>query len=112
MVIKNFSTLDDLKLEINEDLERFNISSIRFPVRFIFLNSHEELNEIVDLLTDNSNLVEISSFLYSENSWLTVDQVIKEIKNINETSVIVPLSEYIRFLDDNSFYNILIQILL
>ena len=110
MVIKNFSTLDDLKLEINEDLERFNISSIRFPVRFIFLNSHEELNEIVDLLTDNSNLVEISSFLYSENSWLTVDQVIKEIKNINETSVIVPLSEYIRFLDDNSFYNILISL--
>ena len=107
MEINKFENLDDLKQEINDDLDRFSISSVRFPVRFIFLNSHEELNEIVDLLTDGAKLVEISSFLYSENSWFSVDQIVREIKNINETSVIVPISEYIRFLDRNSFYNIL-----
>ena len=107
MEITNFENLDDLKQEINKDLERFSISSARFPVRFIFLNSHEELNEIVDLLTDGAKLVEISSFLYFDNSWFTVDQIVKEIKNINETSVIVPISEYIRFLDTPSFKNIL-----
>lgn len=107
MEVNEFQNFDDLKQEINNDLKRFSISSARFPVRFIFLNSHEELNEIVDLLTDDSELVEISSFLYSENSWFTVNQIVKEIKNINRTSVIVPLSEYIRFLDDNSFYGIL-----
>ena len=107
MEINKFETLIDLKQEINNDLERFTISSARFPVRFIFLNSHEELNEIVDLLTDGAKLVEISSFLYSDNSWFTVDQIVKEIKNINETSVIVPLSEYIRFLNHDSFFKIL-----
>jgi hypothetical protein len=107
MEINKFETLKDIKQEINNDLERFTISSARFPVRFIFLNSHEELNEIVDLLTDEAKLVEISSFLYSDNSWFTVNQIVNEIKNINETSVIVPVSEYIRFLDRDSFYNIL-----
>ena len=110
MEISEFSTLDELKQEIYDDLERFAISSVRFPVRFIFLNSHEELKDVVDLLTDNSKLVELNSFLYSENSWLTVDQVINEIKNINETSVIVPFSEYIRFLNDVSFNNILLSL--
>lgn len=108
MEINNFQNLDYLKQEINAELERFSVSSARFPVRFIFLNSHDELNQIVDLLTDDAvELVEISSFLYSDNSWFTVDQIVKEIKKINKTSVIVPLSEYIRFLNDDSFYNIL-----
>ena len=107
MEINKFQNLDELKQEIGKDLERFSISSVRFPVRFIFLNSHSELNEIVDVLTDNAELVEISSFLYSDNGWFTVDQIAKEIKNINKTSVIVPFSEYIRFLNDDSFYKIL-----
>lgn len=107
MESNEFQNLVELKDEINKDLERFSISPTRFPVRFIFLNSHAELNEIVDLLTDSSELVEISSFLYYDDSWFTVDQIVKEIKNINKTSVIVPLSEYIRFLNDTSFFNIL-----
>lgn len=107
MEINNFKNLDELKLEINKDLDRFSISSTRFPVRFIFLNSHEELTEITDLLTDGAKLIELSSFLYSDNSWFTVDQIVKEIKNIKETSVIVPISEYIRFLNKDSFKKIL-----
>ena len=107
MEIKELETINDLKQEINNDLDRISISSARFPVRFIFLNSHEELNEIVDLLTDGAKLVEINSFLYSDNSWFSVDQIVREIKKINETSVIVPVSEYIRFLNKDAFYNIL-----
>ena len=107
MEINEFETITDLKQEINNDLDRISISSVRFPVRFIFLNSHEELNEIVDLLTDGAELVEINSFLFSDNSWFSVDQIVREIKKINETSVIVPISEYIRFLNKDAFYNIL-----
>lgn len=107
MAIYTFSELNDLKIAIDKDLNEFNISASRFPVRFIFLNSHDELKEVVDLLINNAIKVELSSFLYSENSWLSVDQVISEIKNFNKDSVIVPLSEFIRFLDDGSFSKII-----
>ena len=40
-------------------------------------------------------------------SWLTVDQVVREIKKLNVSSIIVPFSEYIRFLEDKDFSKIL-----
>lgn len=107
MAIHKFFDVASLKEEIQNDLVDYNISASRFPIRFIFLNSHEELKDIVDLLINDAKKVELSSFLYSDNSWLSVDQVTTEIKNLNENSVIVPLSEYIRFLDDDSFSKIL-----
>ncbi|MBQ7928096.1 MAG: BREX-4 system phosphatase PglZ [Methanobrevibacter sp.] len=107
MAIHNFSEIDDLKKAIENDLVDFNISAARFPIRFIFLNSHEELKEIVDLLIDDAKKIELSSFLLSENSWFSVDQILNEIEKINENSVIVPLSEYIRFLEDENFQMIL-----
>jgi len=108
MAIRNFNELSTLKDVIQEDLDNFSISANRFPIRFIFLNSHDELKEIVDLLYDNAtNIIELSSFLYSDDAWLSVDQVVKEIKKIDESSIIVPFSEYIRFLEDNDFSRIL-----
>ena len=107
MAIHRFSEIDCLKKEIEKDSVDFNISATRFPIRFIFLNSHEELKEIVDLLIGDAKKVELSSFLLSENSWFSVDQILNEIYKIDEDSVIVPLSEYIRFLDDDDFKMIL-----
>ncbi len=108
MAIHNFTELSNLKEVIREDLDNFSISANRFPIRFIFLNSHNELKEIVDLLYDNAtNIIELSSFLYSDDGWLSVDQVVKEIKNLKESSIIVPFSEYIRFLHDADFKKIL-----
>ena len=107
MAIYKFSEMDDLKKAIENDLVDFNISAARFPIRFIFLNSHDELKEIVDLLIDDAKKIELSSFLLSENSWFSVDQILNEIDKINENSVIVPLSEYIRFLEDENFQMIL-----
>ncbi len=107
MAIHKFSEIDDLKKAIENDLVDYNISAARFPIRFIFLNSHEELKEIVDLLIDKAKKIELSSFLLSENSWFSVDQILNEINKINENSVIVPLSEYIRFLEDENFQMIL-----
>ncbi|WP_323737502.1 BREX-4 system phosphatase PglZ (plasmid) [Methanosphaera sp. ISO3-F5] len=104
--IFEYSNLNDLKESVKLDLEEFNISSSRFPVRFIFLNSYEELKNVVEILSENATKIELSSFLFSENSWFTNSELIKKIKEINETSVIVPLSEYIRFLDDVSFNEI------
>ena len=107
MAIHKFFEIDELKKAVESDLVDFNISATRFPIRFIFLNSHDELKEIVDLLIGDAKKIELSSFLLSENSWFSVDQILNEIDKINETSVIVPLSEYIRFLDDEEFKMIL-----
>ena len=84
MAIHKFSEIDDLKKAIENDLVDYNISAARFPIRFIFLNSHEELKEIVDLLIDKAKKIELSSFLLSENSWFSVDQILNEINKINE----------------------------
>lgn len=111
MAIHNFNELSILKEVIQEDLDNFSISANRFPIRFIFLNSHEELKEIVDLLYENAtNIIELSSFLYDDDSWLSVDQVVKEIKKLNVSSIIVPFSEYIRFLKDEEFKKILMAL--
>lgn len=107
MAIHKFFEINELKKAIESDLVDFNISATRFPIRFIFLNSHDELKEIVDLLIDDAKKIELSSFLLSETSWFSVDQILNEIDKINETSVIVPLSEYIRFLDNDEFKMIL-----
>lgn len=107
MAIHKFFEIDELKKAIENDLVDFNISATRFPIRFIFLNSHDELKEIVDLLIGDAKKIELSSFLLSETSWFSVDQILNEIDKINETSVIVPLSEYIRFLDNEEFKMIL-----
>ena len=107
--IYEFNNLENLKESVKSDLEEFSISSNRFPIRFIFLNSHDELKEVVELLKDEMkvDIIRLSNLLYSEDGWLTPDQVIKEIKNLNNNSVVVPFSEYIRFLRPEDFSKIL-----
>ena len=107
MEISKFSELSDLKKMIEDDFENINVSAHRFPIRFIFLNSHEELKEVMDLMIGIAKKVELSSFLSKDDSWITPNDVINNIKNINETSVVVPLSEFIRFLNDEQFKRVL-----
>lgn len=108
MSIPTFKNLDRLKEVIEEDLNENTISSSRYPVRFIFLNSHNELKDIIDLVTDNSaHLVELSSILHSPTTWFSEDEIIEELKSIKETSVIVPFSEFIRFSRNDRFIKVL-----
>ena len=66
MAVNDFSDLLKLKEEIDNDFQSNKISLNRYPVRFIFLNSHEELRELVNFLTDTSKKIELSSFLLDE----------------------------------------------
>ncbi len=107
-MIYNFNTLDELEEAIIKDQTEFNISANRFPIRFIFLNSHEELKKIVNLLTQKGvKRIDLSSFLMSENGWFSPDEIVRKIDEISKTSVIVPFSEFIRFSDPESFTQIL-----
>ena len=105
--INKASDLSDLEKLIEKDFETRNISARRFPIRFIFLNSHEELKKVMDLMRNIAKKVELSSFLSRDDGWITPKDVTDNFKNINETSVVVSLSDYIRFLDDTSFRNVL-----
>ena len=82
MEITKFSELSELKKMIEDDFNNINVSAHRFPIRFIFLNSHKELNEVMDLMIDIAKKVELSSFLLRDNSWITPNDVIKNIKDI------------------------------
>lgn len=108
--IIEFNSLDEIKEEIIEDLNKFNISANRYPVRFIFLNSHAELKKVASLLIEHAQIVELSSWLRSDESWFTGNQITKKIKNLDKSSVILPLSEFIRFSKDEEFTEILNQL--
>ena len=107
--IFEFSDLEELKESVKNDLIESDISSARFPIRFIFLNSHDELKEVVDLLKDEMeiDLINISKFLSMEDGWIPINSLITEIKSIEKNSVVVPFSEYIRFLKPEDFTKIL-----
>lgn len=107
MVIKNFKSKEELFNWIKIDKESHRISDNRFPVRFIFLNSFEELKEIFSLLSSNNEIIELDKFLSDDNTWLTPDEIINFTKKLTNNSVIIPISEFLRFLDKDLFYILL-----
>ncbi|MDP2835876.1 MAG: BREX-4 system phosphatase PglZ [Methanobacteriaceae archaeon] len=79
----------------------------RFPVRFIFLNSFVELREIVKFFSeDDLDILELSHLL-SGDYWLTPDDVVNEIKKFDKNSIVLPISEYLRFLKPELFHETL-----
>lgn len=103
--MKEFNSFDDLILEIKKDAKSKN----RYPLRFIFLNSFEELNKVIEHLKEFSDLIFLDSIL-GEGQWLTKDMIISEIKmKLKENSklLVSPLSEFLRFTHRNDFYGLL-----
>ncbi len=108
MPIEKFHSIEQLFDQIKNDQSSNRISDNRFPIRFIFINSFKELRELVNFFSkDNTDIKDISTCLPNENSWLTPSDVIEYIKDLNNDSTILPLSEFLRFLDPNSFLAII-----
>ena len=102
--IQYINCLEDLLQLIEEDRKSISPLSNRFPVRFIFLNSFDELRILIKKLSDiNISTINISDFLTSDGGWLTPDELENNILDLSEDSIIFPISEYIRFLDDDLF---------
>lgn len=103
METEYFNSLEKLYSRIKEDGDSKGYSnSSRFPVRFIFINSFEELREIVKYLTEKCNIEykEITEFLPDNDKWLTSDEIVNCIKEISDNTVVVSLSEFLRFEED------------
>lgn len=96
--LREFSDLDGLKMDILDDFDKDS----RFPVRFIFLNSYSELYEIVKFLSIKAKTFDIGALLkHNKNNdgWFFEEDLMDMIENIEETSVIYPVSEYLRFIE-------------
>ena len=105
MDIEKIPSMVGLIERIKEDKKSVIPSDNRFPIRFIFLNTFKELKELINFL-DNTNvkIKELGSFLQEEDSWLTPLDLVNYIKDLSEDTVIVPLSEFLRFQNFNLFY--------
>jgi len=105
MGIEKFNSLKKLYNRIKQDMDSEKISDRRFPIRFIFINSFEELQEIISFLNyNNVESKDITELLSGENHWLTIDEVVDWIKSLSYSAVLVALSEFIRFQNKDDFY--------
>ena len=103
--MKEFNSFKDLFLEIEDEKNSKN----RYPVRFIFLNSFEELNELIGQLKEFSEVILLDSLL-DGGKWLTKGMILSKIKEkLQEDSklLVAPLSEFLRFTPNNDFYGLL-----
>jgi len=106
MEVKKFHSLEELYDTIKQDEQSERISDRRFPVRFIFVNSFDELREIIKYLIKNCNVQsrEIKELLSNKNRWLTADEIVNWVKKISNNAVVAPLSEFLRFQGKEDFY--------
>ncbi|AGB05211.1 hypothetical protein AciM339_1351 [Aciduliprofundum sp. MAR08-339] len=106
MGVEDFHSLKELYARIKQDKNSKMPSDRRFPVRLIFLNSFEELREIIRFLVKNCNVEsrEITELLSDKNRWLTTDEIVNWIREISNNAVVVPLSEFLRFQSKEDFY--------
>lgn len=104
--LKEVSSIEELYQLIDEDRHSLSPLDNRFPIRLIFINSFDELQKLVETLTEqNIELIDISDFLLNDYSWLTPDDLEQIFKNLSGDSIVLPVSEYMRFLDDNLFFS-------
>jgi len=106
MGVEKFHSLEKLYDIIEQDKYSEKISARRFPVRFIFVNSFEELRQIIRFLIKDYNVEnkEITELLYDKNRWLTTDEIVNWIKGLSNSAVVATLSEFLRFQVKEDFY--------
>jgi len=107
MPIEEFYSINDLYKRIDDDIKSNRPSDIRYPVRFIFLNSFDSVKRIIQYLEKDVKIIELETYLPRADGWLTPHEVVNIIKDISNNAIIVPLSEFLRFQNQDSFYTIL-----
>lgn len=103
--MKLLDTLEELYKEIESDKKTNIPSAIRYPIRFVFLNSFESLRNFISCLeTKAVNYIELTTCLPKDDGWLTSDNVVTIVKNLKQDSTIVPLSEVLRFFNKEDYF--------
>jgi len=96
--------MDDLKKIILDDYG--SIRDNRYPVRLVFMNSYDDMRSFLNIVTDppiNAKIKDLTAILPSENMWLLPGDIYQFLEQISETSVLLPVSEFLRFQGDDDF---------
>ena len=109
-MLNTINSKDELLLSIEKDKISNLPSDKRYPIRLIFVNNFRTLNSVVKDLNKQAKLIELSSFLPHDDGWLTPDELIRKIREISTTALVVPFSEVLRFTKPDVFNSILISL--
>ena len=104
--IKNFTSIDDILIEIENDRHSKEVLSRRYAVRFIMLNNFNVYREfVIRLTTIGIKSFDIENLLTEDDKdrWITQDELKSKIINIIDSSIVSPFSEIARFYDDEKF---------
>ena len=103
--INSFDVLLDV---IENDRTKFDRSSGRYSTRVIFLDNFTLFKELISSL--NLKRIDLSNLLPSPTKWFTSDELIKLIQDCDESCVIYPLSEILRFYTDRQLQSFLTSV--
>ena len=102
-----FQSIDSLLEKIEEDKNTNIPTAVRYPVRWVFLNNYKELEILKEYFKkEGVKKFSFENKIPKDDGWLTSNDIINEIKNINETVVVYSMSELLRFFKIDEFSSI------
>lgn len=105
--IKVFSSIDELISEIQSDRHSNNILTNRYAVRFIMLDNFSIFQKLSLSLTElGVATFGLEKLLLPDkkDGWITQDELKNVIKRLDNTTIVSPLSEIVRFYDEERFF--------
>ncbi len=107
--VQEFNDISKLIAALNDDMNNTTSATLnRFPIRFILVPTFNELRLLVNHFIKNKTpLVKIDALLPHADGWPSVDLIINTVKQINQTTALIPLSEVLRFSKKDEFNNVL-----
>lgn len=106
---------DQLISMIKDDKEKSGIYYGRYPVRFILIDNFENMRNIVDFIhKEGAEILDLGTLReFQDDGWISTYKLIDIIKELpkDKDYIIVPISEIIRFLNNNEFYSFLTNLI-
>jgi len=109
-MIKEIQSCQELINEIKYDKVDKTTFAQRYPIRFIFLNNIYTQKGIIEDLSQRFEMIELSKYLPHDDGWLTMDKIISVVKATVKDSIIISLSEILRFMQPIAFNTLLVSL--
>lgn len=112
--IIRFNDIEALKAAIKQDLTTNDVNAQRYCVRFIMLNDFTTFRELTTFLAKELKvrIFELQNLAFGDDKSITIDMLSDAIKSINESSLITPFSELVRFYRETDFKGFFNEIIL
>lgn len=109
---KKFTDLNQLFSEIESDLKDNTPRFARYPVRIVFLNNFSSLQKLIHFISGkNITVLELGRlFDFTNDQWITPDEIVELIGQQSDSAAVVPLSEVLRFYALSDFQNVMNQL--